>query len=389
MKKLGRLIAILTVATAASVHATEGINLVGIGPVQQGTAGAGVASAKDSTWLILNPAGLTDVGRRVDSSLQLFAPNRSINSTMSGGAGKQTDDSMFVIPSLSASFGCCKGEGGFLGVGFYGTSGMGVDYDKGRVGALSSMGPRGPTKTQDQVDQMTELSVAKLTATYAQKFDNGLSIGAGPILVISRFRTDMYNPSFVPQSGSWDTAVGLGMIVGINKRFNEKWAIGGSYMSEQFMTEFGEYDELLDGSLNLPQQVTVGLAYNVMTNIEVVLDYRWIGWEHLNTLGDQFGWEDQHIVKAGISWDITEKLTLRSGISHGNSPIDDDVGFANSLFPAIMETHLACGASYSFERFRLDLAYIHSLDASVTDQATGTQISMYQNSLTIGAGWSF
>jgi hypothetical protein len=56
-------------AVTMQVHATEGINLIGIGPVQQGTAGAGVASAKDSTWLILNPAGLTDVDMGVDASL--------------------------------------------------------------------------------------------------------------------------------------------------------------------------------------------------------------------------------------------------------------------------------------------------------------------------------
>ena len=389
MKKRWILTAVLSLATAAAVHATEGINLIGIGPVQQGTAGAGVASAKDSTWLILNPAGLTDVGRQVDASLQLFAPNRSMNSTLSGGAGKQTDNSAFVIPSLSASFGCCNKNKGYLGIGFYGTSGMGVNYGKGRVGDLSSMGMQGPTASQSAVDTMTELSIAKLTMTYAQRFDNGLSVGAGPIMVLSRFRTDMYNASFVPQSGSWDTAVGIGFIIGANQEITDKLTLGGSYMSEQFMTEFDEYKDLLDGSLNLPQQLTVGLAYSVVTNIEVVLDYRWLGWKHLSTYGDQFGWEDQHIVKAGITWGATDRLTLRSGISHGNSPIDGQNGFANALFPAIMETHLACGASYAFDRFKLNFAYVHALDASVTDRATGTSISMYQNSLTIGAGWNF
>jgi long-chain fatty acid transport protein len=308
---------------------------------------------------------------------------------MSGGAGKQEDDSAFVIPSLSASFGCCRRNSGYFGIGLYGTSGMGVNYSRGRVGDLASMGPYGPTATQSSVDQKTSLSIAKLTMTYAHKFDDGLSIGAGPIFVFSRFQTDMLNASYIAQSGEWDTAVGAGFIIGVNKRFNDKLTIGGSYMSEQFMTEFDEYSNLLDGSLNLPQQLTVGLAYNVRTNVEVVLDYRWIGWSHLDTLGDQFGWEDQNIVKAGVTWGATDRLTLRGGISHGNSPIGNDVAFANSLFPAIMETHLACGASYAFDKFNLDLAYIHALEATQTDSANGTDISMYQNSLTIGASWNF
>ncbi|HSR87379.1 MAG TPA: hypothetical protein VLL07_00375, partial [Pontiella sp.] len=103
------------VALTTHVFATEGINLIGIGPVQQGTAGAGVASAKDSTWFILNPAGLTDLERGVDSSLQVFAPHRTIDSTTNPTSGEKTDTSSFVIPSLSGSFGCCHGENGFIG----------------------------------------------------------------------------------------------------------------------------------------------------------------------------------------------------------------------------------------------------------------------------------
>lgn len=377
---------ILTTALLLAVtsKATDGINLIGIGPVQQGTAGAGVASAKDSTWLILNPAGLTDVGRQVDASFQYFAPVRTINSTMSGGAGRQTDDSAFFIPSISASFGCCRGDSGFLGIGIYGTSGMGVDYAQPRIA-----GPGG--------DSHTELSIAKMTLTYARAFDNGFSIGGGPVLVLSRFQTDMLNNSFVPQSDNWDTAVGAGFIIGVNQKINDRLKIGGSYMSEQFMTEFHEYDTLLAGSLNLPQQITVGLAYNVRTNLEFVLDYRWIGWSHLGTLGDQFGWDDQNIVKAGLTWNATERLTLRGGISHGNSPITADNAFSNSLFPAIMTTHGALGASYEFDRFTLHLAFIHAFETDQTangndmpgNAGAGTEISMYQNSLTVGASWKF
>ena len=379
----------LLLAAVTAAKATEGINLIGIGPVQQGTAGAGVAFAKDSTWLILNPAGLTDVGRQVDASFQYFAPVRDIDSTMSGGAGTQEDDSAFFIPSVSASFGCCRGEGGFLGIGLYGTSGMGVDYDLGRFGTL----PPPSAAPQGRVDQMTELSIAKLTMTYAQAFDNGFSIGAGPVFVLSRFRTDMYNAVLVPQSGDWDEAAGAGGIIGVNQKIGKKLKIGGSYMSEQFMTEFGEYDDLLNDSLNLPQQVTVGLAYDVRTNLEFALDYRWIGWNKLETLGDQFGWEDQRIVKAGLTWKATQRLTLRGGISHGNSPIQAEDVFANALFPAIMETHLATGASYEFDKFTLHFAFIHGLKEEITDNTggfgSGTKISMYQNSATIGASWKF
>lgn len=375
---------LFALASAIGVEATDGINLIGIGPVQQGTAGAGVASAKDSTWLLLNPAGLTDVGRQVDASMQYFAPSRKIYSSANPGAGTQRDDSGFVIPALSASLGCCRRDSGYIGIGVYGTSGMGVDYSKPRVPFSSG-------------DTYTELSIAKVTLTYAEKFDNGLSLGAGPIFVLSRFRTDMETrqiPPSVKANGSWDGAVGVGFIVGANQRINDKLTIGASYMSEQFMTEFSEYDNLLNGSLNLPQQLTVGLAYDLRDNLEVALDYRWIGWGQLETLGDQFGWENQNIVKAGLTWDVNDRFTWRGGISHGNSPIGSEDVFANALFPAIMETHLTTGVSYNFDNFSLHATYVHALDTELTDNNApaaggGSKISMYQNSLTVGASWAF
>lgn len=360
---------ILAIAAAFSATATDGINLIGIGPVQQGTAGAGVASAKDSTWLILNPAGLTDVERQVNASFQFFVPNRNAQYP---GMPNQNDNSSFFIPSLSASFGCCNKDTGYFGIGVYGTSGMGVDYDANNpfIGG-----------------NFTELSIAKMTFTYAHLFDNGWSVGAGPILVLSRFRTDMGG-----FSRQWDTALGAGAIFGVNKRVNDKLKLGASYITEQYMEDFDKYNGLLNDSLNLPQQLTVGLAYNVLTNVEVALDYQWIGWGQLETLGDQFGWEDQNIVKAGVTWDVDERLTLRGGISHGNSPIQSEDVFQNSLFPAIMETHLAAGASYALnDSINLDLAYIHALEATQRGPGPGgtTDISMYQNSLTVGLSWKF
>lgn len=382
-KRLFAVVALVLFSVAVA-GATEGINLIGVGPVQQGTAGAGVASAKDSSWLILNPAGLTDVGRQVDASFQYFVPKRTIKSSANPAAGTQSDDSGFFIPALSASLGCCNGQNGFLGVGLYGTSGMGVDYAQ----------PRLP---YSEGDTRTEVSIAKLTFTYAQAFDNGFSIGAGPLLVLSRIRTDIETsrmPPSAPASDEWDDAYGAGAIVGANQKINDRFSVGASYQSEQFMSEWDDYDNLFLDSFNLPQQLTVGLAYAALERVELVLDYRWVGWNKLDTLGDQFGWEDQHIVKAGATWSVDDNLTLRAGVSHGNSPIDTDVVFANALFPAIMETHATAGLSYRFQNFALHAAYVHAFKQDFTDSNApaaggGTQISMYQNSATVGASWYY
>lgn len=390
MRKVLLTAALLSFST--QVFATEGINLIGIGPVQQGTAGAGVAAEKNSTWAILNPAGISKLDPEVDVSFQVFAPVRTINSTVSG-TGEQEDDSMFYIPELSAVIDSGI-EGGKIGLGIYGTSGMGVSYDIGRIRDMNT------GMTQSYGDKMTELSVMKIVAAYSHDFGDGLSVGAGPVLVYSRLKTDMLDGTFQFSSGDWDNSYGIGFILGIDKNW-EKFSVGISYLSEQFMTDFDEYDSLLSDSLNLPHQVTAGVSYDVIPTLELYLDYRWIGWGQLDTLGDQFGWEDQHIVKVGASWDATEKLTLRTGFSIGNSPIDCDTAFGNSLFPAIIEKHFSAGLSYVVGNFTIHAAYTHAFENSITangsDMAAlgmgnfgaGTEITMYQNSYTVGLTYVF
>jgi long-chain fatty acid transport protein len=312
----------------------------------------------------------------VDISMQVFAPVRSVNP----GTGIQEDDSMFYIPSISTSFGCCQGKNGFIGMGVYGTSGMGVDY----VG-VPGLGSE------------TELSVVKMTATYAYRFgDSGLSIGGGPVVVLSRLRTDMMG-----SSRDWDTATGIGAIIGVNQRLG-RLNLGASYMTEQKMSEFEDYtgpalgpNSIFNDSLNFPEQIAAGVAYNLTDTVELALDYRWLGWGELGVFGsgfpNGFGWDNQHIVKAGLTWVVNDALTLRSGISHGKSPIDSSVTFANALFPAIMETHATVGASYTVNNWTTHVAFVHAFDESRTDSfmAPGTEISMYQNSLTAGLTYRF
>ncbi len=143
--------------------------------------------------------------------------------------------------------------------------------------------------------------------------------------------------------------------------------------------------------------MTVGAAYDILDNVELVADYRWIGWDGLDTMGDQFGWENQNIVKVGVTWSVNDALVLRSGISSGNSPIDENVAFGNSLFPAIMETHWSCGASYMWNQWAAHFAYTHAMEEELTangndmplNMGSGTEIGMYQNSLTAGLSYMF
>ena len=69
----------LTLALASSTlaHATNGYLPHGYGTQSKGSAGAGVAMAQDTLAAATNPAGLIDLGNRLDVGIEIFSPDRS------------------------------------------------------------------------------------------------------------------------------------------------------------------------------------------------------------------------------------------------------------------------------------------------------------------------
>ena len=391
-------IALLGFATISM--ATDGHQLIGLGAIQKGTAGAGVASGKDATWVLLNPAAIQDLEPRIDVNIEYFAPDRYMEPTGPGlpqlggaslansSAGRSSDDDAFYIPSVAIIF--PDGEGKW-GLGLYAVGGMGVDYDSPRTTV--------PLMSGESFDSMTEYGVSKLALAYSYPIATDLYVGVQGSLDYARFRTDMATPEFrqTKGNGDWDDSLGAGFQLGILKKF-EKLAIGGTYISRQWMESFDQYDDLFIGPLDIPQMVQVGLSYHVIPQVELLLDYKFINWNSVDAIGKDpaqggFGWDDQNIVKVGVTWDVNDAVTLRTGYSHGNSPIDEEVVFANALFPAVMEDHVTFGASYDLnERSSLHVAYMHAFENILRDSGkgdtysqagAGTEISMEEDSVTL------
>ena len=66
----------LVAGYAVTAHATNGYFSHGYSIKTKGMAGAGVAFPQDAMVPSTNPAGLTEVGNRVDLGLTIFNPNR-------------------------------------------------------------------------------------------------------------------------------------------------------------------------------------------------------------------------------------------------------------------------------------------------------------------------
>ncbi len=364
---------------SAPVWATDGHQLVGLGALQIGTGGAGVASAKDSTWVLLNPASIVDLERRFDFSYEVFAPYRYLEPEgpllvpmANRGAGKMSDDSMFFIPAMGAIF---PWGDDAVGVGLIAVNGMGVDYRHSRTLIPRIFG--------ENFDRRTKYGVVKLGLAYAHDFGDGWSAGATFTLDYERFKTDMLTLKFWETSGDDEVSdgFGAGLTLGIQKKW-DKLSLAAAYTTPQWMEKFEKYPDLLPLPMNLPQMFQAGLAYKFTPALEWVLDYKFIDWNGVKQIGKApitggFGWHDQHVLKTGLTWQVSPKWTLRGGTSLAKSPIREDSVFANALFPAIIESHATFGVSYAISKNTdVHFTYEHAFGKTMTDNGKGDIFSV-------------
>src|SRR5512139_3270676 len=122
-------------AVAAPAAATNGMRMIGFGPVQNGMGGAATAAPSDSAAVVSNPAGLTGVAPRVDAALQAFMPDVKYTATYTPdgtnlfNADQSSERPTDWLPTLGAVF--RVNDQLTLAVAALGTNGMGVDYPAG------------------------------------------------------------------------------------------------------------------------------------------------------------------------------------------------------------------------------------------------------------------
>ncbi len=67
----------LAIALSPSARATNGMRMIGFGPVQNSMGGVGVGATLDASAVASNPAGLTELGSRFDLAVGWFKPTVS------------------------------------------------------------------------------------------------------------------------------------------------------------------------------------------------------------------------------------------------------------------------------------------------------------------------
>jgi long-chain fatty acid transport protein len=360
MRTVLRVLAAAAIAAAAGdASATNGMRMIGFGPVQDAMGGANAAAGLDAASVLTNPATLSNLSGRIDFGASYFKPSVEYKATQPGGLppGMVVGTSGFVTSDRGGSpipaFGLVVPITDSLrfGLGAYGVGGMGVDFQQNLYGGTT----------------FSSYSQMRFTPGVSYRVNELLAIGATANLA---FATMEYQAAsgFGQASHDSSSSFGGGATFGVLVTPAEWIRIGAAYETTSWFRSFefnvpaqpalglpAGHDRI---SFNQPQSATLGFAVTPVRPLLVAVDVQWIRWSETNgtnqptfTASDgalpwNLNWEDQIVYKVGAQYTLPRKVMLRAGYNYGKKPLDSSRAFENIAFPAIAEHHLTAGIGH-------------------------------------------
>ena len=399
MKKflLAVLVVLFVVSLAGISSATNGDNLIGIGPVNRSMGGVGIASPQDAISAVFaNPAAMCFgpycPGTEVNFAGTLFMPKVSASvANYSGVISADSDKKVYAIPAfglsvpISTSFPLMR-----FGLAAYGVSGLGVDYRDTAISNNGSLG-QAPLVAGDY----TQLQIMKFSPSFAYAPNEKLSLGIG--LQVDYASLDL------KQGNSFNYGVGLQL--GVVYKILDGLNVGATYVTPQEINHKNVADFDHDGTaddlkLESPQQIGLGISVEpVKDSLLIATDVKWINWADAKGYKD-FDWDNQWVFGVGMQYKPIKQLAFRVGYNYGKSPVKSHNGFDGSFnqqgmpnsthtvqghtmptyyyetfrivgFPAVVENHITAGVGLDLSKsFAMHLGYMHAFKNSVSEDGT-------------------
>jgi len=387
----------LLLIVATTLHAKNGDNLIGIGAKARGMGGTSIAVSHGADSILGNNSLITTVkGTEISVGGTLLIPTISSKLTLATSSPSHTSDtSTNVLPQVSIAHKI--NDNWYIGVGIYGTAGMGVDYSK-----IVDNGSK-------NFSMLTNLQLFQLAMPIAYK-NSGFSISATPVVQYGKFQisfdTSSYGGGNIGSGSAQDTGFGynIGLAYDFSKSGINGLSFGAIYKSSINMSYGTQISTAMVGLNRLPLKTSlptidelaqpseygVGLSYKIDKST-LALDYRKISWSSAKGYSD-FGWIDSNVYAVGYEF-AQDSWIARVGYNYSSSAIVElpstGTNGANATvlnllnllgFSENTQQHYTVGWTYDFPtKFSVDLAYVYSLEAKDTfilgKFGTGSEIS--------------
>jgi long-chain fatty acid transport protein len=362
--------------SATSAFATNGDHLIGMGAKARGMGGIGIGMSHGAESALANPALITSVkGTEISFGGTIFMPD--VAASTYGDASVKSAADMSVIPEVAIATNL--GDGWSIGVGMFGTAGMGVDYRD----------VTGSTSGTNNHNMITNLQLMQFAVPVAYKTGD-LSIGIAPVMQYGSLDINYDTNGSAPGNGSTTQGVaqdfGFGINLGVAYEL-DNLIVGASYKSAIDMQYKGQIAQAganfgvtpaLSDNLEQPAELGLGVSY-VMGEHTMAFDYKKIKWGSAKGYKD-FNWDDQNVYILGYQYS-ENGWALRAGYNYAKSPIkqltvaspatdasNSSINLFNLLgFPGIVEKHYTFGGTYEFSKLvSADIAYVYSPETTET-----------------------
>lgn len=421
LKKIAALIAVAGISTSA--FATNGYFSHGYGMKSKGMGGVGIAYGQDALAAATNPANMVLLGNRWDVGVDFFRPQResSITGNGAGATGKYdaNDSENYFVPEFG--YNRMINNNMSFGVSVYGNGGMATDYQRNPFAAFGATGSAGVDLAQVFIAptlsfKLNENHALGVTLKVAYQSFEAFGLSNPPALNagfagISSNANKLTNND---HDGSWGYGIGLGW----TGKITPTLTLGAAYHSRTHMQKFDKYKGLFaeQGDFDIPENYGFGMAWQATPALLLAADVQQINYGEVKSIsnplrfppaagqqlgnngGSGFGWRDMTVYKLGVSYDVSNNMTLRAGYSHTRQPIPSSQTFFNILAPGVIENHLTLGGTWKLQNGgEVTFAYMHGFEKSVKGRnsipagfgAGEANLKMYQDSFGVSYGTKF
>ena len=373
-------------AMTHNAHATNGDQMFAMSAAQAGMGGATVAQAQDAVTVLVNPAGMADLGMkdvRMDLGFGLLNPPREVN-------GQESDSDWYMMPTGAAVFNV--NDRLFLGMGLGGISGMGVNVDD----INAAMGGNQPVVTTKQVFRFSPAA--------AFKVNDALTLGASLNIVNQSLAMSFVGGGGTQINLPQNQQFGFGATLGATYKINPTLQAGLTWVSKTDVSDM-EYNTptgTTSFDMDMPASLAFGLAFRPMPGLLVEADVKQIFFndvmERVSVTNPQpgmppvlaFGWDDQTVFSIGVKKEMGP-MTISLGYNYGESPIGPEDVNMNLGSTAIVEHHLSFGLTRKFsDKVSGSFAYTHAFENDLTSSvAPFNTIEISQNQYNLNISYLF
>ena len=229
------------------------------------------------------------------------------------------------------------------------------------------------------VGTTSKMFTVNAAPTLSYQVAPGLFVGAGVQLEYMSLLFRFQSPGGVA-TADVDDNLGIGFTAGVLWQPTQSTSIGLGFRStishdlEGSLTVPGVGRLPIDATFETPEIVTLSIRQAIAPNLRALGTIEWTNWSRfgsipiegsapiagpLGVLSLDGHWHDSWLYSAGLEYDVSQKLTVRSGIAFEKSPIQNATERLIQV-PDSDRWWLSAGLTYRFsEKMAVDFAYTH------------------------------